>query len=1150
MHNSHDPGNFKVRRRLIRIGTLLVCCIGPILLVVACDHSPLDPIQVQVPGAIPDRSEHVETSLPHDGLSFPAAPSNDDAKSRTSDQIAMGSRGCIACHGETDHKSMHQTEVLGLTCADCHGGHADLNVPANLVRGSVEFESWKRTSHVAPRLPDLWKEPGNPRIPGALTLQESDDFIRFINPGDLRAAESACGACHNEKSYQYAVSHVRSSMMAHGAMLWEAALYNNGSIPRKNAVYGEFYDLDAKPAGATADPLPTDEQTRLKGMLARLLPLPRWEITQPGNILRVFERGGQGRPITGIPSSAERSGRPDVKLSSRGLGTELRTDPVFLGLQKTRLLDPTLNLFGTNDHAGDYRGSGCSACHVVYANDRSPVHSPGWSGFGNAGESFSVDPMINPGTVSQPYSQPWQTRASRGSGLPVKHSFVKSPPTSSCIVCHVHPGNNVVNAYLGYTWWDNETDGEFMYPPKQKDPTPEEQYLVSQSNPEGSAARGMWSRPEFLAKVGTPEFNQQLKHTQFADFHGHGWVFRAVFKQDRHGNLLDSQGQIVEQVDSAKMKAAVDFQSTTSSPPPGVPVHLKDIHLEKGMQCVDCHFRQDAHGDGNLYGETRAAVEVDCVDCHGTPQQPAVIAEYLRLKSTLKKSPRTSADKRNNEKINSQMQALLPGIFSGSAAPVQVDDDELAYRADLLAKHFQWDAAAKRLVQIPALGAETLPHNPNDPNDQPTGWNIVQVADTVSPDSWWADPANNAGAPSCVQKARFAHTVRRDGVSWGGSVPSEDATGPMALAHSNTRLSCYACHSSWNTSCFGCHLPMRANQMKPMNHNEGLVTRNYTNYNFQTLRDDVFMLGVDSTVKSRDGGKTHQIVPIRSACAVMVSSQNANRDWTYAQQQTVSAEGFAGTAFSPYFPHTVRGIETKQCTDCHLSALGDNNAIMAELLMQGTHAVNFIGHYAWVGEGAGGVQAVAVTEHDEPQAVIGSKLHRIAYPDNYRLHQEKGRQLTEAYGHSGTVLDLQLRGEYLYTACGPDGFIAYDVANIDNKDFSQRIITAPVSPLGQRFYVPSRYATSICSPSTMALDPTRPHLKENEEQSVSLLYAFLYLTDREEGLIVIGNPLDSPKPGVSTLLDGNPENNFLGRALTFNPDGLLTGARSMSLLGN
>ena len=61
-------------------------------------------------------------------------------------------------------------------------------------------------------------------------------------------------------------------------------------------------------------------------------------------------------------------------------------------------------------------------------------------------------------------------------------------------------------------------------------------------------------------------------------------------------------------------------------------------------------------------------------------------------------------------------------------------------------------------------------------------------------------------------------------------------------------MTCYACHTSWTTSCFGCHLSMTANRKMPMLHNEGLTTRNWTAYNFQVLRDDVYMLGMDGTV--------------------------------------------------------------------------------------------------------------------------------------------------------------------------------------------------------------------------------------------------------------------------------------------------------------
>jgi hypothetical protein len=94
----------------------------------------------------------------------------------------------------------------------------------------------------------------------------------------------------------------------------------------------------------------------------------------------------------GNPDTERPPGQPDLKLSDRGLGTSLRTDPVFLGLQKTRLLDPLLSLPGTNDQPGDYRASGCSGCHVLYANDRDQTHGEQTSAFGNTGDAAQQRP--------------------------------------------------------------------------------------------------------------------------------------------------------------------------------------------------------------------------------------------------------------------------------------------------------------------------------------------------------------------------------------------------------------------------------------------------------------------------------------------------------------------------------------------------------------------------------------------------------------------------------------------------------------------------------------------------------------------------------------------------------------------------------------
>src|SRR5437016_1068460 len=299
------------------------------------------------------------------------------------------------------------------------------------------------------------------------------------------------------------------------------------------------------------------------------------------------------------------------------------------------------------------------------------------------------------------------------------------------------------------------------------------------------------------------------------------------------------------------------------------------------------------------------------------------------------------------------------------------------------------------------------------------------------------------------------------------------------------------------------------------------------------------MLVIDGTVKK------NRMAVIRSSSAVVVSSQNANREWVYSQAQTFSAEGYSGQAFNPHFPHTTSSVgTTKNCTDCHLSRNNDNNAWMTQLLGFGTGTVNFFGRYAYVGEGREGFHAVIWTEPDEPQAAIGSHLHKIAYPDNYRKHLESGAILKEAHEHSGhDIEDIVLRGEYLYTANGPGGFEVFDIANIDQKAFSERIVSSPVSPLGQRTRIHTKHATNIALPSTLALDPARQHLAENEEQPIDLFYAFVFISDREEGLVI---------SNVATLVDGNPDNNFLKESETvrFNPNGALTGATFVAATGH
>ena len=439
-----------------------------------------------------------------------------------------------------------------------------------------------------------------------------------MNPGDLRVAHLSCGttSCHADQVLQ-----VRKSMMTHGSMLWGAALFNNGSVPFKAARYGQSYSMNGSPQRLQTVPPPTQFEIEHKGVVPFLDPLPRFEASQPGNVLRIFERGRRDPQEIGIPNPFEDPGKPRAGVSCPRPGNPQPHRPRLRRPAEDPALRPDAQL------PGDQRSSRRLSIERLHCLPRDlrqrplegqlrPVRS-----FGNMGLSFQPDPMI-------PRNEP---------GHPIKHAFTAGIPTSQCIVCHIHPGTNVLNSYTGYMWWDEETDGELMYPKEQKYPTSEEFTRANMSNPDEASARGNWSDPEFLARVA--ELNPQARHTQFADFHGHGWVFRAVFKKDRHGKLLDHRGEPVTSDSTAALMAAVNLPAElkeryrtpkaaaaqkasfdrAETKRDGLPVHQLDIHLEKGMHCIDCHFIQDAHGNTKLYGEVRAAIEIQCIDCHGSP---------------------------------------------------------------------------------------------------------------------------------------------------------------------------------------------------------------------------------------------------------------------------------------------------------------------------------------------------------------------------------------------------------------------------------------------------------------------------------------------------------------------------------------------------
>jgi hypothetical protein len=84
-----------------------------------------------------------------------------------------------------------------------------------------------------------------------------------------------------------------------------------------------------------------------------------------------------------------------------------------------------------------------------------------------------------------------------------------------------------------------------------------------------------------------------------------------------HAKEVD--GRAVYSTAQAKSEEAClachDFGDIGKAQAAGQPI---DLHLEKGMKCLDCHTAREIHGDGKIYNSYRdeGALDVTCEKCH------------------------------------------------------------------------------------------------------------------------------------------------------------------------------------------------------------------------------------------------------------------------------------------------------------------------------------------------------------------------------------------------------------------------------------------------------------------------------------------------------------------------------------------------------
>ncbi len=167
-----------------------------------------------------------------------------------------------------------------------------------------------------------------------------------------------------------------------------------------------------------------------------------------------------------------------------------------------------------------------------------------------------------------------------------------------------------------------------------------------------------------------------------------------------------------------------------------------------GMLCQDCHTTVDIHGDGNIFGTTLAQVEIECQDCHGTPEKypwelPLGYSEEFDRE--LADNPRGLADK-----------ALYETTYFGT--PYDKKDGYLLTNR------------GNPFGNVVKDGDKVVLHSATGNDFE------VPVLRTLQETNGWKSP---------------------------------DAMVAMAKVKKHAdRLECYTCHASWVPQCYGCHVKM------------------------------------------------------------------------------------------------------------------------------------------------------------------------------------------------------------------------------------------------------------------------------------------------------------------------------------------------------
>jgi hypothetical protein len=304
-----------------------------------------------------------------------------------------------------------------------------------------------------------------------------------------------------------------------------------------------------------------------------------------------------------------------------------------------------------------------------------------------------------------------------------------------------------------------------------------------------------------------------------------------------------------------------------------------------GMLCQDCHTTIEMHGDGNIFGTTLAQVEIECTDCHGTPDSypwelPIGFMDEFGRK--LDGGPRGTT-----EKLLSDQQLAT------------VYESEGGYL--LTARGNPYGNVVRR-------GKKVIVHSATGRDYR------VPVLKNIHRGNRWRSLAGKVAKVSIP-----AHLEKAE---------------------------CYSCHSNWVPQCYGCHVKMDFSKGKKSF--DWVISGNSHLKNGLTLeslskeeREKAMAIGVAVGTGSVDGAATEsrsylrwedpvlgingegRVTPIMPGCQVTTTVFGRAGQLLVLNKQWIGPDGIRGMDMAPAQPHTAARA-ARSCPSCHASpkALG------------------------------------------------------------------------------------------------------------------------------------------------------------------------------------------------------------------------------------